>query len=109
MQVSFPTTPKQKRIEKILKHPSFRDVSNAGRLTILLAKEVFFCLEDLRRGSLGGKGGQLDVLDEEKMAEIETIVMRMYRPSDPKALWSKCRYALSKRCQVLRKHWPGNN
>ena len=101
-QVAFPGTPQERKIERILKQPVYQDINNAGRLAIALARQVFFGDEVMRSSSLSGHLGKYDVLDEDKMAQIQDIIFRMYRPNDGKALWSKCREAIGKKCQSMR-------
>ncbi len=80
----------------------YQDISNAGRLAIALARQVFFGDKVMRNSSLAGNLGKYDVLSEEKLAQIEDIIFKMYKPNDGGALWLKCRVALGKKCQELR-------
>ena len=100
-QVAFPGTPQERKIERIIKQPVYQDVNNAGRLAIALARQVFFGDEVMRTSSLGGHLGKYDVLDEDKMAQIQDTIFHMYRPNDGKALWSKCREPIGKKCQSM--------
>ncbi len=106
-----PGTPQGKKIEKILKNPLFKDSANAGRLAIALACNVFFGSDILARSSLGGSHGKYRTLEEGKLVEIEAIVVKLYRHKDPDVLWTKCREAIGKKCQALRKRsgWSGTD
>ena len=66
----FPGTPQEKKIVKIIKNPLFKDASNAGRLAIALACNVFFSTEILAKSSLGGSHGKYKPLDEDKLKTL---------------------------------------
>ena len=59
-------------------------------------------LQSSLKGGGEFEGERLIPLDKEKMSRIEDIILRIYRPSDPQALWGKARQAVGKRCQSLR-------
>ena len=56
------------------------------------------------KSCLGGCQGKYAALDEDMLSEIEAIIIRCFRPKDPKGMWTKCREATGKKCQALRKH-----
>ena len=104
LSIDLPTTPKADKIEKIIKQRLFRDPTKAGRLATRLAMEVFFDEKTLGESSLAGDRGKLNVLDEGKMADIEDIIVRMYRGKvkDIGKTVEKCREAVNKKCQYIR-------
>ena len=104
IEINLPSTPQGEKIEKILKQKLFREPANAGRLAVRLAMEVFFSKAVLLESSLTGDHGKLKTLNPEKMADIEDIIIRMYRGKvpDTKELWEKCNKAIAKKCQNLR-------
>lgn len=79
----------------------FKDASNAGRLAVQLATKMFFDEKTLGESSLTGEHGKLKILDEERLADIEDIILRIYRGkvTDIKETWGKCREAIGKKCQ----------
>ena len=105
LQIDLPTTPQGEKIEKILKQRLFKEPSNAGRLAVRLASDIFFDEKTLGESSLTGDHGKLKVLDEQRIGDIEDIVVRMYRGkvTDIKETLDKCREAISKKCQRIRK------
>ncbi len=77
-QVTFPGTPQERKIERIVRQALYQDIRNTGRLAIALARQVFFSNTEMRASSLGGHLGKYDVLDERKLEQIQDIIMRMY-------------------------------
>lgn len=106
IQMHLPTTPEGKKIEKILRNRSWQEPSKAGQLAAKLAQEVFFGDKVLAASSLTGDRGRLDVLDPDKMDEIEDIIIHLYRKKVKegklRALWEGCRKAIGKKCQNVR-------
>lgn len=105
LKLPLPTTPQGSKIEKLLNRPKYQNPANAGRLAVALALEVFFGREELGESSLSGGHGMLKLLDESKLDEIEEVIKGFYRTKVKKIgdLWQKCRLAIGKKCQYIRK------
>ena len=99
--IAFQSTPQGRKMERIIKQPLYQDINNAGRLAIALACQVFFGDEVMHTSSLSGHLGKYNVLEEEKLAQIQDTVWHMCRPNEGKVLWSKCREAIGKKCQSM--------
>ena len=100
-----PRIPVQQKIQKLLCSARYRGLEKAGELAVQLA--VLLIGEGvMKRSGLGDHQGKLRPLDENKMGEIEDIIKRVYRGhgEDVDKIWKfKCRTAIAKKCQRLRK------
>ena len=102
VQAVISVTPEKKKIERILSQRQFQKVSNAGRLAVALAMHMFG-EKVLLVSSVTGDHGRRKALDEEKISEIEKVIVAMYqgKVNDIEQLWKGCKTAISKKCQSL--------
>ena len=105
--MNLPSTPRGKKIERIVRDRAYHNHNNAGKLAVKLACQVFFTERVMAASFITGDRGRLEVLDADKLDEIEDIVVRMYRGKvrDIPGLWETCKRAISKKCQNLRKKY----
>lgn len=103
VQSVISVTPEKKKIERILSQQQFQKVNNVGRLAVALAVHMFG-ERVMWISSITGDHGCRQALDEDKMSEIEKIIVAMYQDKldDIDQLWRGCKTSISKKCQSLR-------
>ena len=90
---------RKRKIERTLSQRQFHKVSNTGRLAVALAMHMFG-EKVLLVSSVTGDHGCRKALDEEKISEIEKVIVAMYqgKVNDTEQLWKDCKTTISKKC-----------
>ena len=71
LEMNLPSTP------QMFRDRAYHNHNNAGKLAVKFACEVLFTERVMAASSITGDQGRLEVLDADKLNEIEDIVVRM--------------------------------